>query len=49
LLLGSIGARGMFFVLGVFTLVGLAIAEGIRRFFPEKDDLSQAVAVSSDK
>ncbi|HUE98802.1 MAG TPA: MFS transporter, partial [Anaerolineales bacterium] len=49
LLLESIGGRGMFFVLGVTIFAGLAIAEGFRRFFPEKDELSQAVVVSSDK
>ena len=49
LLLGSIGGRGMFLVFGIIVLVGLLIAEGIRRFFPEKDDLPRAVPVSSDK
>ncbi len=49
LLLENMGGRGMFLVLGLVILVGLAVAEGIRRLFPEKSDLPQAVAVSSDK
>ncbi|MBN2118879.1 MAG: MFS transporter [Anaerolineales bacterium] len=49
LLLESIGGRGMFLVLGIIILVGLAIAEGIRRLFPEKSDLPQAAAFPSDK
>jgi len=49
LLLESIGGRGMFLVLGIIILVGLAIAEGIRRLFPDKSDLPQAVAFTSDK
>jgi len=49
LLLESVGGRGMFLVLGIVILVGLAIAEGIRRFFPDKSDLPQAAAFSSDK
>jgi MFS family permease len=49
LLLESIGGRGMFMVLGIVILVGLAIAETIRRLFPEKKDLAQVVVVSSDK
>ena len=48
LLLESIGGRGMFLALGVFILCGLALAEGIRRFFPEKDSLPKA-AISSGK
>jgi PPP family 3-phenylpropionic acid transporter len=48
-LLASIGGRGMFLVLGILILVGLAIAEAVRRLFPEKGEVSQAVAVSSDK
>ncbi len=40
LLLESIGGRGMFFVLGIIILAGLAMAEGIRRLFPEKDELA---------
>jgi MFS family permease len=47
-LLESIGGRGMFLVLGIVILAGLAIAEGIRRFFPDKSALPQAVS-SSDK
>jgi hypothetical protein len=49
LLLGSIGGRGMFFVLGITILAGLAVAEGIRRLFPEREDVPQVVALSSDK
>lgn len=49
LLLESIGGRGMFFVLGLFIFTGLALAEGIRRFVPEKSELPQPVALSSDK
>ena len=49
LLLESIGGRGMFVVLGIVILAGLAIAETIRRLFPEKDALSQVAVVSSDK
>ncbi len=49
LLLESIGGRGMFLVLGIMILVGLAIIEGIRRLFPEKKDLPQTVVVSIDK
>ena len=49
LMLESIGGRGMFLVLGIIILVGLAISEGIRRLFPEKDALPQAVASTSDK
>jgi MFS transporter, PPP family, 3-phenylpropionic acid transporter len=49
LLLESIGGRGMFLVFGIIVLVGLVIAEGIRRFFPDKNELPQAVAVPSDK
>jgi MFS family permease len=48
-LLASIGGRGMFLVLGILILVGLAVAEAVRRFFPEKGEVSQAIAVSSDK
>jgi MFS family permease len=49
LLLESVGGRGMFLVLGIVILVGLAIAEGIRRFFPDKSDLPQAAVFSNDK
>jgi hypothetical protein len=48
-LLASIGGRGMFLVLGIMILIGLALAEGIRRFFPEKKELSRVVPLSSDK
>jgi PPP family 3-phenylpropionic acid transporter len=49
LLLESVGGRGMFFVLGIIILLGLAIAEGIRRIFPEESDLSQTDALANDK
>jgi MFS transporter, PPP family, 3-phenylpropionic acid transporter len=49
LLLESIGGRGMFSAFGIIVLAGLVMAEAIRRFFPNKDELPQAVAVSSDK
>ena len=49
LLLESIGGSGLFLVFGIFILTGLAIAESIRRLFPEKTALSQPVPVSSDK
>jgi MFS family permease len=48
-LLESIGGRGMFLVFGILILAGLAIAEGIRRIFPDRSELSQTMAVSSDK
>jgi PPP family 3-phenylpropionic acid transporter len=48
-LLENIGGRGMFLVLGIIILVGLAIAEGLRRLFPDKNELPQSVTVSSDK
>jgi len=44
LLLESVGGRGMFLIFGVIVLVGLVIAEAIRRFFPDKNELSQVVA-----
>jgi MFS transporter, PPP family, 3-phenylpropionic acid transporter len=49
LLLESIGGRGMFTVLGIIILAGLALAETVRRLFPEKDPVPQVVAASSDK
>jgi PPP family 3-phenylpropionic acid transporter len=49
LLLESIGGRGMFLVLGIIILVGLAMAEGIRRLFPEKDELTPVVPIPNDK
>ena len=49
LLLESIGGRGMFLVLGIVILLGLAIAETIRRLFPEKESLPQAATASNDK
>ena len=44
LLLESVGGRGMFLIFGIIVLIGLVIAEGIRRFFPDKDELPQVVA-----
>jgi len=49
LLLESIGGRGMFLVVGVVVGVGVVLAEGIRRLFPEKKNLPRAVAIPSDK
>ena len=49
LLLGSIGGRGMFLVFGITILIGLAMAEAIRRFFPDKNELPQTVVIASDK
>lgn len=49
LLLKSIGGRGMFLVLGIIVLSGLLLAEGIRRFFPDKSELPQTVAFPNDK
>ena len=49
LLLESIGGRGMFIVLGIIILVGLAVAETIQRLFPAKTELNQAVTIPSDK
>ncbi|MGE5774872.1 MAG: MFS transporter [Chloroflexota bacterium] len=49
LLLESVGGRGMFLALGIIILAGLGIAEGIRRLFPEKSELPQAVVLTSDK
>ncbi len=48
-LLESIGGRGLFLVLGIVILAGLVIAEGLKRLFPEKSELPQTVALSSDK
>ncbi len=48
-LLESIGGRGLFLVLGIAILAGLVIAEGLKRLFPEKSELPQTVALSSDK
>lgn len=35
-LLESLGGRGMFMVLGIIMLAGLALIEGLKRLFPEK-------------
>jgi len=48
-LLESIGGRGMFLAFGMIIFVGLAVAEVIRRLFPDKSELLSAVALSSDK
>ena len=48
-LLESIGGRGLFLVLGIVIFSGLVLAEGIRRFFPEREEGPQVVAMSSDK
>jgi MFS family permease len=37
LLLEYIGGRGVFFVFGVVILTGLALIEGLKRLFPEKE------------
>lgn len=49
LLLESVGGRGMFLIFGIIVLVGLVVAEGIRRFFPSKDELPRVVTAISDK
>lgn len=49
LLLETIGGRGMFLVLGIIVLTGLAIAEGIRRLFPEKDEVAPVMPIPNDK
>ncbi|HJQ15313.1 MAG TPA: major facilitator superfamily domain-containing protein 6 [Anaerolineales bacterium] len=49
LLLETIGGRGMFLLLGIIVLVGLVMAEGIRRVFPGKDELAPVITVPSDK
>lgn len=48
-LLETIGGRGMFLVLGIIILVGLVLAEGIRRFFPEKSEPARIPSLSSDR
>jgi PPP family 3-phenylpropionic acid transporter len=48
-LLETIGGRGMFLVFGVVVLVGLAVAEAIRRLLPDPNDLAPVIAVASDK
>jgi hypothetical protein len=48
-LLASIGGRGMFLVFGIMILIGVGVAEGLRRLFPEMRDLSKAVPITSDK
>jgi MFS transporter, PPP family, 3-phenylpropionic acid transporter len=48
-LLENIGGRGMFLVFGVIIFAGLGIIEGIKRVFPEKTELPQTAAISSDK
>ncbi|HEX2998356.1 MAG TPA: major facilitator superfamily domain-containing protein 6 [Anaerolineales bacterium] len=48
LLLKSIGGRGMFLVMGIVILLGLVAAEGIRRFFPDKNELPQSAALTGN-
>jgi PPP family 3-phenylpropionic acid transporter len=49
LLLASIGGRGLYLVLGIMILLGLAIAEAVRRLFPEKSELARVPSLSSDR
>jgi MFS family permease len=49
LLLESIGGRGMYLVLGILILLGLAAAETVRRLFPEQEPFAEAIPVPSDK
>ncbi len=42
LLLESMGGRGMFFVLGIVILVGLALIEGIKRL-PRQQEIIQTI------
>jgi PPP family 3-phenylpropionic acid transporter len=49
LLLESIGGRGMYLVLGILILLGLAAAETVRRLFPEEEPFQDVIPVSSDK
>ncbi|MCI0609238.1 MAG: MFS transporter [Anaerolineae bacterium] len=39
LLLESMGGRGMFFVMGIVILAGLALVEGIKRLLPKEESL----------
>ena len=48
-LLESIGGRGMFLVLGIVILAGLAIVESIRRLLPDVGEISQTIGLASDK
>ena len=49
LLLGSVGGRGMFLVFAVMIFLGTAMAETVRRLFPEKTEAPQVVVASTDK
>jgi len=49
ILLESVGGRGMFLVLGIIILVGIAVVESVKRLFPDKSELPGAVAVPGDK
>ena len=49
LLLERIGGRGMYLVLGIIILLGLAVAEASKRLFPERENLPQVAVPSSDK
>jgi PPP family 3-phenylpropionic acid transporter len=48
-LLASIGGRGMFLVFGIVILVGVGVAEVLRRLLPEKSDLPRTIPMASDK
>jgi len=47
--LESVGGRVLFLRLGIIILAGLAVAEAIRRLFPDRSDLAQTAAAASDK
>lgn len=49
ILLEGIGGRGLFLVLGIIILAGVGVAEAIRRIFPEKRELQQVIATTTDK
>jgi PPP family 3-phenylpropionic acid transporter len=48
-LLASLGGRGMFLIFGIVVLVGLVMAEALRRLLLDKGDVQQVAQVSSDK
>lgn len=48
-LLESIGGRGLFLVLGIVILVGLVLAEAIRRLFPEQSDEARSLSLTTNK
>lgn len=43
ILLGRLGGRGMFMVLGIIMLTGLALIEGLKRMFPEKERVNAEI------